>query len=117
MMDRIAFALAAILLQWTSALAQAPAAPDSSLKFEVASLKPSAPGGRGGGIRPAPGGERYLATNVSLNGLITVAYRIKAEQVAGGPDWINTDVYNMNGQAERTSNVEELPAVLHEFFI
>ena len=48
--------------------------------FEVASLKASQPGGRGGGIRPAPGGERYLATNVNLRLLIMVAYRLKNEE-------------------------------------
>jgi hypothetical protein len=64
--------------------AQSPS-PPASLRFEVASLKPSAPGGRGGGVRPAPGGERYLATNSTIKNLITVAYRIKSDQVTGGP--------------------------------
>jgi len=91
---------------------QALAWPASLLNFEVASLKPSQPGGRGGGIRPAPGGERYLATNVPLGLLITVAYRIKADQVAGGPGWIDTDLYDMNAKAPRPSSVEELHIML-----
>jgi len=46
----------AILAAIGLAGAQAPA-PDPSLKFEVASIKPSTGGGRGmRGIRPAPGG-------------------------------------------------------------
>src|SRR5207248_5001548 len=92
--------------------AQAPAATPSSLKFEVASLKASQPGGRGGGIRPAPGGERYQATNIPLRLMIMVAYRIKADQVAGGPGWIDTDLYDMNAKAERPSSVEELHVML-----
>jgi uncharacterized protein (TIGR03435 family) len=93
--------------------AQAPAATPAALKFEVASLKPSQPGGRGG-IRPAPGGERYLATNVPLKLLITVAYRVKPDQVLGGPDWINTDTYDMNAKAERPSTAEELHLMLQD---
>ena len=55
--------------------------PPTSLKFEVASLKPSQPDPRGfAGIRPAPGGERYVASNVTLKLMITVAYRIQADQ-------------------------------------
>jgi uncharacterized protein (TIGR03435 family) len=80
--------------------------------FEVASIKASPPGGRGGGIRPAPGGERYLATNVSLRLLIMVAYRVKAEQIVGGPAWMNTDTYDMNAKAERPSSVEDLHVML-----
>jgi uncharacterized protein (TIGR03435 family) len=87
-------------------------APASGPKFEVASFKLSQPGGRGGGIRPAPGGERYLATNVTLRLLLTVAYRIKPEQIVGGPGWIDTERYDMNAKAERPSSIEELHAML-----
>jgi uncharacterized protein (TIGR03435 family) len=92
--------------------AQAPASPPNSLKFEVATLKASPAGGRGGGIRPAPGGERYQATNVPLRLLIMVAYRVKADQVTGGPSWMDTDTWDMNAKAERPSNVEELHVML-----
>jgi uncharacterized protein (TIGR03435 family) len=115
-MHRIAAAvLTAIgLLSGPSARAQAPVAAPTPVKFEVASLKPSQPGGRGGGIRPTPGGERYVATNVPLKLLITVAYRVKAEQVVGGPDWINTDPYDMNAKAEKPSSVEDLHLMLQD---
>ncbi len=96
-----------------AALAQVPAGAESALKFEVASLKPNDGTGQGPfGIRPAPGGERYLATNTTLKLLITVAYRVKAEQVIGGPDWINTVGWDMNAKAERPSSPEELHAML-----
>lgn len=92
--------------------AQAPATTSTSLKFEVASLKASQPGGRGGGIRPAPGGERYVANNIPLRLLIMVAYRVKADQVSGGPSWMDTETWDMNAKAERPSNVEELHVML-----
>jgi uncharacterized protein (TIGR03435 family) len=82
------------------------------LKFEVATLRPAAPGTVGGGIRPAPGGERYVAGNVSLRLMLWVAYQVKAEQVIGGPSWIDTDRFDMNGQAERPSTGDELHMML-----
>src|SRR5579871_1142511 len=89
---------------------ESPATP-AGPKFEVASLKPSAPGGRGGGIRPQ-GGERYVATNAPLGMMITVAWRLKNEQVIGGPDWLNTAGFDMNAKAEKTASVEELHRML-----
>lgn len=95
--------------------AQAPATTPGTLKFEVASLKasPPQPGGRGG-VRPAPGGERYVATNCPLKLLITVAYKVKADQVVGGPDWIDTDRFEMNAKAGRPSTIEELHSMLQD---
>jgi uncharacterized protein (TIGR03435 family) len=46
--------------------------------------------------------------------LITVAYRIKADQVAGAPAWIDADFYDMNAKAERPSTVEELHLMLQD---
>jgi uncharacterized protein (TIGR03435 family) len=81
-------------------------------KFEVASLKPSQPGEQGGGIRPAPGGQRYVAGNMPLRQLIMVAWRVKIDQVSGGPGWIDTDRWDMNAQAERPSSIDELHVML-----
>jgi uncharacterized protein (TIGR03435 family) len=113
-MHRIATALLSAigLIHTPCAHAQAPAAPSTSLKFEVASLKASQPGGRGGGIRPAPGGQSYLATNAPLRLFIMVAYRLKTDQIFGGPGWMDTETYNMNAKAERPSNTEELHIML-----
>ena len=83
-----------------------------SREFEVASLKPSPPGAQGGGVRPAPGGERYVATNAPLKLMLAVAYQVKAEQIQGGPDWINTDGFDMNAKAEKASTPEELHLML-----
>jgi uncharacterized protein (TIGR03435 family) len=88
----------------------APVPPD--LAFEVASLKSSAPGGRGGGIRPAPGGERYVATNAPVRLMIAVAYGVKADQIAGGPDWVANEGFDMDGRAGRPANIDELHVML-----
>jgi len=113
-MQRVAAALflAAGFMSGRAALAQAPAKPSPHLKFEVASLKPSPKDVRPTGIRPAQGGERYDAVGVPLRVLVMVAYRVKADQVVGGPGWMDTDLFDMHAKAEKPSTVEELHVML-----
>lgn len=85
-------------------------APD--LQFEVASLKPSPPDGQRAVLRPAPGHLRYIATHEPLKEMIIVAYRIRFDQVSGGPGWIATDGWDINAEAERPSTVEEFHVML-----
>jgi len=85
------------------------------LRFEVVSLKPSDPNPAPGsprGIRPDPGGERYQAWNCPIRLMIQVAYRLKAEQVVGGPSWLDSDGFDMIGKAEKSSNGDELHVML-----
>lgn len=67
--------------------------------FEVASVKPSEPGGRGMSISRAPGG-RFTSENVPLRFLITFAYDVRDHQVTGGPGWLNTDRWDITAKAE-----------------
>lgn len=76
-------------------LAQTPARIPPDLRFEVVSLKPSIGQEQGGGIRPAPGGLRYVAVNCPIKLMIQVAYRVKSEQIVGGPRWVDTDRFDM----------------------
>jgi uncharacterized protein (TIGR03435 family) len=101
---RLAFAA---LLTVSSLSAQAP-----DLQFEVASLKPSKPGAPPGSLFPAPGRQRYVATGASLRLFITVAYRVRDDQVSGGPGWLTSDYFDMNARAERPSSIEELHGML-----
>jgi uncharacterized protein (TIGR03435 family) len=93
-------------------LAQIPARIPPDLRFEVASLKPNTGSERGYGIRPAPGGQRYQATNCPIKYMIQVAYRVKAEQIIGGPGWLETDRFDMEARAEKPSSVDELHVML-----
>jgi hypothetical protein len=55
----------------------------TSPRFEVASIKRSALDPHTvGGIRPAPGGERYIGSNTTRRTLLTVAYQITAEEIS-----------------------------------
>ena len=55
--------------------------------FDVASVKPSAPGSSGGGITPGPTG--LTARNVTLLFCLRIAYDVQDYQVSG-PNWLST---------------------------
>jgi uncharacterized protein (TIGR03435 family) len=79
--------------------------------FEVASVKPSKPG-TPGFIGPAPGGQRFTATNASLRMLIIMAYNITDRQVSGGPGWIASEGYDIDAKAELPTTREQLYLML-----
>jgi uncharacterized protein (TIGR03435 family) len=87
-------------------------APRGDLKFEVASVRSSQPGTQSGGVRPAPGGRRYLGVGVPLRAYLWVAYQVKPEQIAGGPGWVDADPYDLNAEAEQPSSLEDLHIML-----
>ena len=80
-------ALAAILLLLTATSTAA-----QSLTFEVASIKPSRPGTRAGASLDAA---HFICSGMALRGLIFGAYRIPAWQLSGGPDWLETDPWDI----------------------
>jgi hypothetical protein len=80
--------------------AAAPARARTPLAFEVATIKPAQPGQQGGQIRALPGGLTYIATNQPLRMMIKAMYRITDSQIAGGPDWMNTEMYDVQAKAE-----------------
>ena len=112
-MDRTALCVRFSCVLFSATLfGQAPAKIPADLRFEVASLKPATGPGRGGGIRPAAGGQRYEATNCSIKTMIMVAYRVKAEQIVGGPAWLDTDRFDMEAKADKPSSADELHVML-----
>jgi uncharacterized protein (TIGR03435 family) len=80
--------------------------------FEVASIKPTAPGGPGGrgmvGIQMAPGG-RFNATGVTAKLLIGQAYDVRDFQISGGPGWMGSDRYDIIAKPENSSTGDLLP--------
>ncbi len=86
-----------------SRAAQSPApAPSPAPTFDVASVKPSKPGGIGMRIMSQPGG-RFTATNISLKALIHFAYEVQDFQISGGPAWLDSDKYDIEAKAESSS--------------
>ncbi len=102
----------AVCVLLASALLGQPARIPLDLRFEVASLKPSTGLEPGGGIRPTPGGQRYVAVNCPIKLMIQVAYRVKADQIVGGPGWLNSERFDMMARAEKPSSADELHVML-----
>jgi uncharacterized protein (TIGR03435 family) len=94
--------------------AQAPTLP----VFEVASVKPTKTTGVSL-VQLLPGG-RLRATNFSLQGLITRAWRLQQDQVYGGPHWIRSEGYDIEAKADGDSPADQvwlmLRALLSERF-
>jgi uncharacterized protein (TIGR03435 family) len=76
--------------------------------FEVASIKVNNRGTLGAGpallrLQPLPGGG-LIAENCPLGVLITSAYGLQPYQIVGGPDWINTERYDIQAKAPEGSD-------------
>jgi uncharacterized protein (TIGR03435 family) len=84
----------------------------SGLEFEVASVKPAQPGGRGGGIRPLPGGQTYIAEQVPVKLMIKLMFHLTDHQINGGPSWLDTDLYDVEAKAAQPSTLDKL----HQMF-
>jgi uncharacterized protein (TIGR03435 family) len=76
-------------------------------KFEVASIKASKSGIRGGSIEFSPGGERFTMTNTPLGALLLVAYDITVRQISGAPDAIS-EKYDIAAKAEHPVSRDEM---------
>ncbi len=91
-----AAAIASLLLSACCAFGQPPA---PRPEFEVASIKLNKSNDGFIRIMPARGG-RFTATNVPLQILITIAYRIKDFQLSGAPPWVMSERYDVEAKAE-----------------
>jgi uncharacterized protein (TIGR03435 family) len=78
------------------------------LTFDVAAIRPSQPGGRGGGIKPLPGGDGYLVQNMPVKIMISLMYKVPTRQITGAPDWLDTDRYDIEAKADHAYNLDDL---------
>jgi len=51
--------------------------------------------------------DRLMATNFTLHGLIRVAYAIQDDQISGGPDWLNSEGYDIDAKIGK-SGLDEM---------
>lgn len=73
--------------------------------FQVVSVKPNA----NSGFSPTTlriAGNRLITTGMPLRPLIMQFYNLRDFQIAGGPDWINTDQWDIEGVADDGVNLQ-----------
>jgi uncharacterized protein (TIGR03435 family) len=78
------------------------------LTFEVVSIKPAKPGAQPGGIKAMPGGQEYIAQDAPVKLIMALMYKIPMRQITGGPDWLNTDLYEIDAKADKPYNLDDL---------
>ena len=70
--------------------------------FEVASIKPTNADPGSSGIKTGRG--RLDANNVTLKRCIMGAYGVGPHQIAGGPDWLDSDRFEITAKADQPVN-------------
>ena len=86
--------------------AQAPA-------FEVASVKPNTSAEQGGSFGGRPGGQIVVRNN-TLRNIIRNTYRVQNFQIVGGPDWINTERFDIMAKAPDGTTQEQLLRMMQD---
>jgi len=111
-MKTVVLVFTAVLLAANVATAQ------TSEKFEVASVKPSAATATTPNLIVDPG--RFTATGVALADLIRYAYGFNSlasqSQVTGGPPWITTTRFDIVATSKGQPTLSMLKALLEERF-
>jgi uncharacterized protein (TIGR03435 family) len=90
---------------------QAPAADTRPSAFEVASVKPNRSGDQHITVHVQPGG-RFNATNITLRLLIRNAYRVQDFQISGGPNWLNSEHFDILARAEGNPSPDEFSVMM-----
>jgi uncharacterized protein (TIGR03435 family) len=80
-------------------------------EFEVASIKLNKSTGAFALARPSPGG-RFTLTNIPLQFVITMAYRIKDFQLSGAPAWLTSERYDIEAKAEGNPSFDAMLPML-----
>jgi uncharacterized protein (TIGR03435 family) len=83
---------------------------EKRLTFEVASIKPVKPGGRGefNMIKPKPAGQGYDAVGATVRLMINLMYKVPMKQITGGSAWLDTDLWDIQAKADHSYNLDDL---------
>ncbi|MGO9258458.1 MAG: TIGR03435 family protein [Bryobacteraceae bacterium] len=115
MSDSLRSAVAAFVVVAGGMFAQSMATRPSFAEFEVASIKPTAPGAAGRWIRMQSTHE-FAAKNHTLKTLIAAAYNLNPTAISGGPAWVDSDRYDIVAKApnEVRPNLDEQMSMLRK---
>src|SRR5690348_11298639 len=69
-------------------------------QFDVVSVKANNSGSGFVRIGGQPAAGRFVATNATVEMLVTWAYRIQNYQLSGGPGWIRTDKFDIEARSD-----------------
>ena len=97
-MNRFVF----VLLYVVTAASLAAQQPAASAAFEVASVKRHTLDDTRVMMVAQPGGG-FVAANVPLRHVIRVAFQLQDNQIVGGPDWIDTDRFDIEAKGATAS--------------
>jgi len=78
---------------------------DADPKLEVATIKPTTPGMAHDGIHNR--GRHLIIDNETVEFMVTFAYDLQAQQVQGGPGWLRSNKYDVDG----TPDIEGHPSL------
>jgi uncharacterized protein (TIGR03435 family) len=94
----------------TSNTAKSPQAETQAPAFEVAAIKPSDPAARNNGcfMKGQPGGQTFIGRCITARLLITYSYKIIDSQLMGGPNWLDTQLYDFDAKADHSLTRAEL---------
>lgn len=70
-------------------------------QFEVATVRPNKSGESGASLGPRPGG-RLNGTNQTARNLIRNAFNLQPSQMIGGPEWMDSDRFDVVAKAADT---------------
>lgn len=80
---------------------------DALPKFEAATIKPSNPDGQGQGFDIH--GRHVTTVKTTVNNMMTFAYGLHAKQIMGGPEWLDSERFDVDGvpDVEGTPNLKQ----------
>jgi uncharacterized protein (TIGR03435 family) len=73
--------------------------------FEVASIRQNTSGQPGQTI--ALQGNTFVARNVTARELVMTAFRVRSEDLSGGPGWLDSERYDVSGRPQNEANWDE----------
>lgn len=93
-MPRQLAAVAVVICVW-GVFAQTPAPRPKSDTFEVATIKPVSSDAKASRYITMQGNNRFVEKDYTLKGLIAAAYNLSPRVISGGPDWLDSDHYDI----------------------
>jgi len=98
MLKRVAVVSASAMLAVLPVAAQVVKSDGPKPQFEVATVRPNKSGEQSASLGPRPGG-RLIGMNQTVRNLIRNAYNVQPYQLIGGPDWMDSDRFDIQAKA------------------